>query len=486
MKGNLRNGYALGLARKMTLAKYLTLCFGLVWLCCFPLSTEAQFSYNVFYTPTKLVEDVLLGNRIKVNNVRIRGKKGTFGYFKDESEHPLIGEGVIFSTGYILDAQGPNQRPSTGKNVGGPKDRELFYLADGPTYDATGIDFDFIPEYETVTFNFIFGSEEYTEYVNSQFNDVFAFFISGPGYNGRKNLAVIPGTNVPITINTINHAKNKAFYIDNNWFNRVGKPDKSRIANLDSVWFNTFEMDGLTKPLKITARVKPGEIYHIKISLCDVSDGAFDSMVILEGRSFTSLPRDPVKAQELLARDTFQFRRTFEPGVLGKREPIQVAEVEEEQPKEEGGEKEGIEVVEEIPEEKKEDVGEKPEKPEKPVPLTSVPVSDQNWRLMVNFDLDAAILNAEAEQQIQEVLLDLLAHPERKLLVQGHTCDLGNRNYNQRLSEARARAVRDYLIRAGIREEAILLSGYNYSQPEKINSSEVNRASNRRVEVRWR
>jgi len=62
---------------------------------------------------------------------------------------------------------------------------DLSVLAAGfQTFDASILEFDFIPQSDTLKFNYIFGSEEYPEYVNSGYNDVFGFFISGPGIAG--------------------------------------------------------------------------------------------------------------------------------------------------------------------------------------------------------------------------------------------------------------------------------------------------------------
>src|SRR5690606_8196735 len=71
------------------------------------------------------------------------------------------------------------------------------------TYNASVLEFDFIPYSDTVKFRYIFGSEEYREYVNTGFNDVFAFFISGPGYAGYQNIAKLPN-NTTVTIDNIN------------------------------------------------------------------------------------------------------------------------------------------------------------------------------------------------------------------------------------------------------------------------------------------
>ena len=93
------------------------------------------------------------------------------------------------------------------------------------TEDAAILEFDFVPSSDTVTFNYVFASEEYLDFVNSSYNDVFAFLISGPGitgpYNsppgfpgGAINIAEVPNSipSLPITISTVNDTINSQYY----------------------------------------------------------------------------------------------------------------------------------------------------------------------------------------------------------------------------------------------------------------------------------
>jgi hypothetical protein len=84
------------------------------------------------------------------------------------------------------------------------------------------IEFDFVATGDTVRFNYVFGSDEYLGWVNSQYNDIFGFFLSGPGINGPYadnaiNLAEVPDTDpqLAITISSVNDVTNSAYYIDN-------------------------------------------------------------------------------------------------------------------------------------------------------------------------------------------------------------------------------------------------------------------------------
>ena len=120
----------------------------------------------------------------------------------------------------------------------------------------------------------MFGSEEYPEYANSSFNDVFGFFLSGPGIagiftNNARNIATLPETNQFVSINNVNHINNSQFYINNS-------------GGL------TIQYDGFTTVLKANATVIPGETYHIKLAIADVSDNIYDSGVCIKAGSFSS------------------------------------------------------------------------------------------------------------------------------------------------------------------------------------------------------
>jgi hypothetical protein len=149
------------------------------------------------------------------------------------------------------------------------------------THDATVLEFDFSVAADSVQFRYVFYSEEYNDYVNTTFNDVFAFFISGPGITGTQNIALVPGTTTPVSINNVNNGgpypgnasgpcQNCTYYRDN-----VGNA-------------NSFP-DGFTTVLTAKHAVQPCQVYHIKLAVADVFDGIFDSGVFLEANSFSAL-----------------------------------------------------------------------------------------------------------------------------------------------------------------------------------------------------
>lgn len=413
-----------------------------------PLWMSAQLRIDTSYTPTELVSDVLLGRRVEVRNVRYVGSKLAIGAFQDSSETPLIQDGLLISTGKVFNAAGPNKRANTSLNIGTRGEHALEVLGRGMTFDAAYLEFDFVPLMETVTFNFIFGSEEYTEYVNTQFNDVFAFWISGPGYHGAKNLAVVPKNNAPITVNTVNHIYNRTNYIDNNPFDRLSNLKKEKLAKLYPDLLENYEFDGFTTLLTAEARVKPGGVYHIRIGIADVSDGRYDSAVFLEGKSFTSLPLDADAREKILAEEYANVKRKFRPVRVG------------------------------------EDPSRKPgETTTGSNPTATAEEAYMGWRFMVGFGFDDAVLTQEEKTRLDSAWTHVLSKSTQQVLVQGHTDSVGTSGYNERLSVRRAQAVIAYLKTKGLPQKRIASQGFGYRRPATSNDTEEGRAVNRRVEL---
>jgi len=238
---------------------------------------QAQLVINNTFTPTQLVQDVLLGSGITASNITFTGGANSIGYFSNGASTNLsMNSGVILSCGDIFDAPGPNLAGNTSTNTGGGSDPDLAALIPGySVYDATYLEFDFIPQSDTVRFKYIFSSEEYPEWVNSNFNDVFGFFITGPnplgGNYNADNIALIPGTALPVTIDNVNNVipSYPQYYVD----------------NTGGV---SIEYDGFTTVLTAWALVEPCQQYHIKIAVGDAGDHIYDSAVFLEENSFSS------------------------------------------------------------------------------------------------------------------------------------------------------------------------------------------------------
>jgi gliding motility-associated-like protein len=254
-----------------------SLIFTIVCLFFFQTSAKSQtITISNTLTPEELVRDVLLGGGVTVSNVVFTGQNTQKGSFIADTlainlELDFVG-GIILSTGNSGGARGPNLSPSTTTDhPAGPGDAdpELNGIANGAVQDAVLLEFDFIPTTDTVQFNFVFASEEYDEFVNMGFNDVFGFFVTGPGLADNTNVALVPGTNDIVSINTVNATSNPIYY-------------KENVAG------RQLSFDGLTRGLTAIVPVIPCETYHLKIAIADVGDGLFDSAVFLEAGSFVS------------------------------------------------------------------------------------------------------------------------------------------------------------------------------------------------------
>jgi hypothetical protein len=176
------------------------------------------------------------------------------------------------SSGPISSAIGPNNTGAAVTAFGAPGDAYLTALSGFPTFDACNLEFDFEAVANQISISYVFGSEEYLEWVNTQYNDVFGFLVSGPNPGGgnytNQNIAVVP-VNVPVTINSINPGSNPLFFVDN-----AGGA--------------TIQYDGFTTVLTATLAIVPCATYHFKLAISDAGDGVYDSGVFLQEASLES------------------------------------------------------------------------------------------------------------------------------------------------------------------------------------------------------
>ncbi|MEO9532384.1 MAG: choice-of-anchor L domain-containing protein [Crocinitomicaceae bacterium] len=272
--------------------------------------TFAQLTTSTAQTPAQLVEDVLVGNGVAVSNVNYTGDADAIGSFNGASTNLGLNSGIILTTGTVLNSggvlggaqgpHGPNDESSAGVDNGQPGYGPLTTLAGADTYNAAILEFDFVPQSDTVRFRYVFGSEEYPEYVDGGFNDAFAFFISGPGFGGTYNMAEIPGGGGIVSIDNINNGssntgpcQNCSYYVNNGTGNTS--------PNDGSDFY--IQYDGFTVVMEAVAEVQCGETYHLVISIADAGDGAYDSGIFLEANSLASFA--PIDIAADLALDGF-------------------------------------------------------------------------------------------------------------------------------------------------------------------------------------
>ena len=235
--------------------------------------------------PQDLVQNTLIGQGVQVSNVQFTGNINAIGTFDSQNSNVGIPNGLIMSTGHVNNAIGPNNDPGgqNGESWNEDGDPDLDLLVPGlSTYDAAILEFDFVPLDDTIEFNYVFASDEYLEFVNAGVNDVFGFFLSGPGINGpfsnnARNIALIPNTTTAVSIDNVNNVANSQYYVDNG-----DGQSPPQLFDMTVVQF-----DGLTVSLTARVVVQTCETYHIKLAIADVGDGIFDSAVFLEEGSFT-------------------------------------------------------------------------------------------------------------------------------------------------------------------------------------------------------
>lgn len=247
-----------------------------------------------------LVNNILMGSGVTASNITFSGQAAQIGFFYDGlNGTPNLGidSGIVISSGDVNDIPAGGNQPDQGQYAG-PGDPDLLTIAQSvtsnpqassitSTNDGAFLEFDFTPIGDTVKFDFVFASEEYTTYINSVFNDIFAFFVSGPGItgpyaspgafpNGAINVAQVPGTTDPITISTIYNdpsqtppSVNGQFYISN-------------------TTEQCHDFNGFTTVMTIQFPVQCGQLYHFKIAVADCEDDYLDTGVFLKASSFSS------------------------------------------------------------------------------------------------------------------------------------------------------------------------------------------------------
>ena len=238
------------------------------------LQAQIQVSNAPPYNePDFLVENILLGGCLQVDNIAHIGLPNSIGYFTNGGSLG-IEEGLVLTTGNISNIEGPNNQTNASQDWNFPGDADLNDLITPHlTQDKSELTFDFLPLATGAQFQFLFASEEYLEYAISDFanlNDAFGFFINGTNYV-NENIALVPNTTLPISVQTINDVNNSAYYINN----PEGSPN--------------IEFDGYTTVLTATVdNLVPCEWYSIKLVIADATDGNFDSAVFLAANSFTA------------------------------------------------------------------------------------------------------------------------------------------------------------------------------------------------------
>lgn len=276
--------------------------FEATWECVInncPVNTPIAVDVNV--NGQDLVESIV-ADGTQITNVSLNCGNGAYGTFTAPPGNTIQMEsGIILSSGSATDAAGPNTAGGTSTSTGAVGDSDLEILSNVQTFDVCILEFDVYAETNLLSFDYLFASEEYDEYACANVNDVFGFFISGPGINGpfqnmAINMAIIPGTNIPVSINTVNSGSVGAFGTLTNCSPPNGSLDYSDYYMANPEGPSSIEYDGFTADftsgdmvlLSASATVTPCQWYHLKLAIADGGDSVFDSGVFIEGSSLSA------------------------------------------------------------------------------------------------------------------------------------------------------------------------------------------------------
>ncbi len=237
-------------------------------------SFVAQFSFaQVVVSPSGSagqIATLLTGNGVVMSNVVITGDTNAYGNFTSVGSSLGMNGGLVITTGAALNVVGPNNNTAQGTCNGSTfTDPQLTAVEPMAFNDVCIIEMDCVPNDDTLYFNYVFGSEEYPEFVFASFNDAFGIFVDGTNPAGGNytgsNMTLLP-TGGPVTINNVNATVNSQYYVTNN----------------DTM----LQYDGLTTNLTAVIPVVPGQTYHLKIIVADAGDCIYDSGVFLQAGSF--------------------------------------------------------------------------------------------------------------------------------------------------------------------------------------------------------
>lgn len=246
--------------------------------------------------PAELVSNLSFTSGLAIFNITFSGDTSQFGLFNAENSNIPLDFGVVLGSGDVSNVIGPNDSESSTMGGGnlGVGDSDLAMLSPFSVNDAAILEFDFVAlEDTTLTIEFVFGSEEYNEYVCSTVNDGIGIFLSGPNLdgpfsNGAINLATVPGTNSPVSINSINSGQ------AGNYGNATQCDAVDSLWTSNSIYFYNNEiipcpgetqLDGFTVVLSNSATILSGNVYHLKIAIGDGGDAAYDSALFIKGNA---------------------------------------------------------------------------------------------------------------------------------------------------------------------------------------------------------
>ena len=232
-------------------------------------------------TATSLAQS-LAGTGVSVSNATYRGLENQFGSLH-VADRQVVGfnDGVILSTGDVANSVGPNKSGGSGTFIQSLGDTSLNAListsntANHVTYDASVLEFDFVPTASTVYFTYTFASDEYPQSANF-YNDVFAAYVNGTNCATVPNPAGGANPAVAVSAGTINATVNSSLFRNNSFTTPPTNPIN-------------IEYDGLSVELVCSAAVNQGVTNHIKLAIADTNYGWVDSAVMVKAHSLSTV-----------------------------------------------------------------------------------------------------------------------------------------------------------------------------------------------------
>lgn len=237
----------------------------------FILFGNIGFSQIVFSNqgaPVDSILNSLIGEGLTISNAVINCPSNAYSTFANGNSTNIgINNGIILSTGNVNTLNGPGSSFWSFNNQTSYYDPQLMSLDTHAHYDCCILEFDIVPTCPSLQIRFVFGSEEYPEFVSSGYNDAFGFFISGPNPSGgmftNENVALLPDNSTIVSIDNVNASSNASYYINN--------------ASGQDV-----KLDAITTVLTQTLSIVPCQTYHFKLAIADAGDQIYDSGVFVD------------------------------------------------------------------------------------------------------------------------------------------------------------------------------------------------------------
>lgn len=234
----------------------------------FSKNVHAQLIIENQGATAEVVVNSIISGGLTITNATMNCPNNAYGTFTNgETTDIGIPTGLVMTTGNVADINAPGANFMSTDNGTNCNDPQLNALEPLANNDCCILEFDVVPTCDELQIRFVFGSEEYPEWVSAGFNDAFGFFITGPDPNGtiynNQNVAVLPDGVTIVSIDNVNANLNQAFYVNN--------------ANGATNVFDAF-----TTVLISDVSVVPCESYHFKLAIADAGDGVWDSGVFVD------------------------------------------------------------------------------------------------------------------------------------------------------------------------------------------------------------